>query len=629
MCGILGFFTTENATALQDRMDDALVKIRHRGPDDSGTLFRPSGAGLVGLAQARLSIIDLSSGGHQPVLSSDGRYAMVYNGELYNYKELREELRQQGHVFTTQSDTEVLLTAWAHWGQDALSRFDGMFAFAIHDTQEKTLTCVRDAFGIKPFYYLKENETFAFGSESYALRQLHPQTKNLNLEHALRYLKHGVYDLDASTFVKDIQHLLPGTILKLDLTTNSIIHHTSWYSPTVIERTDLSFDQAAEQLRCLFLESVRIQLRSDVPLGAALSGGVDSSAVVGAMRHLDPKADISCFGYVAEGSAMSEEHWMDLVAQHNNVELHKIRSNRTTLVNEIDEFISAHSEPVSTPSYFAEFSVYKLAKQHGMKVLLDGHGADEVICGYRGYPEYRLRSLLAQRSPLQALKFLHAWSRWPGRGSPTKIARVLIEGLGFDQSTNWLRSIITKDGFEHLLKDDFKNIVSAPLNAKVALEAPNSRALADALRLDLLRKSCPPQLRGADRSAMWRSIENRVPYLSTTLTNFTLSMPEQYLVSPHGETKYLFKAAMRGILPDAIIDRRDKIGYASETDLRLTLTQKRQANLLSGLHRLGFVKPDQALKVMGAGQEGSVVLHGLSWRLFNLASWAERYDICG
>ncbi len=629
MCGILGFFATANGPVLRDRMDAALVEIRHRGPDDKGTFFTPSGAGLVGLAQARLAIIDLSSGGHQPVLSSDGRYAMVYNGELYNYKELREELIQLGHAFKTESDTEVLLCAWQHWGQSALPRFDGMFAFVVHDMQEKTLTCVRDAFGIKPFYYLKTDETFAFGSESFALRKLHPQSQNLNLGHALRYLKFGVYDLDQTTFVDGIQHLLPGTSLTLDLTTNRVIDTRHWYTPSVVARTDLSFDQAAEQLRSLFLDSVRFQLRSDVPIGVALSGGVDSSAVVGAVRHLDPKIPINCFGFVADGSVMSEERWMDLVAQYNGVKLHKTRVDQATLIDELDDFITAHGEPVSNLSYFAEFSVYKLAKQHGVKVLLDGHGADEVICGYRGYPEFRLRSLFAQKSPIAAMKFLHAWSRWPGRGGPAKVGRVLIQGLGLDRSANRLRSLLSNDEIGRLLAYGVSAECHGSLQAPLDLDAPKERALAEALRLDLLRKSCPPQLRGADRSAMWRSIENRVPFLSPPLANFALSMPEHYLVSPQGETKHLFKAAMRGILPDAIINRRDKIGYAAETNMRLTLKPKQQTDLRNGLARLRFINPDAALKTMNEGQNGTVSLHGMSWRLFNLARWAERFDIYG
>ncbi len=280
MCGISGVFQSDSSPDRQGHLQESLHALHHRGPNAIGIDAYPVPGGVVRFGHARLSIIDLSSGGLQPMHYAGGRYVIVFNGEIYNYKELREELEMSGCRFSTDSDTEVLIAAWSFWGRQCLPRLIGMFAFAVLDRQNATLTCVRDAFGIKPFFYAQEAGDFLFASEAPSLLALKHGKTQPNWQRAYDYLVFGVYDNQQETFFDGVLQLSPGHLLVVDLGARKIGMPERWWTPRIAERSDLSFDDAAEQVRELFLQSVRLHLRSDVPLGAALSGGVDSSAVV-------------------------------------------------------------------------------------------------------------------------------------------------------------------------------------------------------------------------------------------------------------------------------------------------------------------------------------------------------------
>lgn len=261
MCGIAGYWSKPGASDRMSLLDSALLSLKQRGPDDHGAECWQARWGEVGLGHTRLSIIDLSAGGHQPMHSADGRYSIVFNGEIYNYRELRKELVGMGHSFRTQSDTEVLLTAWATWGEGCLLKLVGMFAFVVLDRSAGTLTCVRDAFGIKPFFFSDQTEGFCFASELPAAVLLRGQGAELNLQRAYDYLAHGDYDSTDETFVAGIWQLEPGTLFVLDLESGRLGDARRWWVPQVMPVSKLSLTDAASQLRRLFLDGVSQHLR--------------------------------------------------------------------------------------------------------------------------------------------------------------------------------------------------------------------------------------------------------------------------------------------------------------------------------------------------------------------------------
>ena len=545
-------------------MSNALLAMRHRGPDDQGYEgFELESGGKLYLGHTRLSIIDLSSGGHQPMPSIDGRYSIVFNGEIYNYRELRRELLAAGYVFRSDSDTEVLLVAWRHWGADCLPRLVGMFAFVIFDRLGQTITCVRDAFGIKPLFYCCTQNSFTFASEVSALNCIREGKPELDLQQTYDYLVLADYDSGERTFFRDVRHLRPGHLLTVQLG-SGLTSQENWWKPDISQRSSLSFSDAAEHLRSLFLDSVRLHLRSDVPLGAALSGGLDSSAVVCAMRCLEPEVTINTFSYIAADSAVSEEMWVDDVCSYVGSRAYKVRVTSEELVRDLDDMIAAQGEPFGSTSIYAQYRVFKLARENGVTVTLDGQGADELLGGYHGYPGPRLHSLVDRRDYIGVLRFLKSWSKWPGRtwrGGAARLVGELTDGALHDVLRNLAGQRSAPDWINtQVLRE-----------AGVKLEWPSRtgssdaerRRMMSALRDALTVKGLPALLRHADRNSMHFSVESRVPFLTIEMAEFLLSLPEQHLVADNGESKSIFRAAMRGIVPDRILDRKDKIGFAT------------------------------------------------------------------
>ncbi|MBX9772302.1 MAG: asparagine synthase (glutamine-hydrolyzing), partial [Candidatus Obscuribacterales bacterium] len=499
MCGIVGGWW-QRQKDVSPIVYRALEKIQHRGPDDKGCQLYPTRESVVALGHARLSIIDLSKAGHQPMHSHDGRFAIVFNGEIYNYRELRSELQALGQSFSSNSDTEVLLSAWAQWGSACLPRLTGMFAFAVLDKSNATLTCVRDAFGIKPLFLTEINGNFAFASELPALLELSTSKPELNWQQAYDYLVHGDYDTTHNTFFAGIYHLPPGHFMQMSTVTGKVGSLQQWWQPQVAERHGWRFDDAVECVREQFLQNIRLHLRSDVPLGAALSGGIDSSAVVCAMRHVEPDMPIHTFSFIAEASEVNEEHWVDRVNTHVGAIPHKVRVTPQELFHDLDDMICVQGEPFGSTSIYAGYRVFKLARDSGITVTLDGQGADEMLAGYNGYPGQRLRSLLETGQVKDAWKFWNAWAQWPGR-SRTNAAKYFI-------------SEVTSGGLnEFLRKLDGRPTVPSWINSGPLLERgvqlkkphiqPNNQAkgrrVIDELSTSLYRRGLHALMRHGDR----------------------------------------------------------------------------------------------------------------------------------
>lgn len=624
MCGIAGFFSSQVVANWDHRLAAALRLLKTRGPDDQGQEVTDLVYGQMGLGHRRLSIIDLSAGGHQPMHSADGRHSIVFNGEIYNYLELRQELTAAGRTFRSQSDTEVLLAAWSQWGPTCLPRLVGMFAFAVFDREQGTLTCARDAFGIKPFLYAAKPGQFCFASELAALVALRGEGATLNHQRVYDYLVHGDYDSGDDTFVEDIRHLPPASWMRVDIKRGIAEPPIRWWSPSLEQRCTLSFADAAAGLREIFLRNVRLQLRSDVPLGAALSGGIDSSAVVCAMRHIAPDAPIHTFSFVARGSPVSEEAWIAQVNHHVGAQAHIIEVDPHEMANDLDDMIKAQGEPFGSTSIYAQYRVFKLARDCGVTVTLDGQGADELLGGYMGYPGQRLLSLIEQGEWLRAADFLRHWAQWPDRtilrGLKMLLAQVVRPSVyqqlralgGGETAPHWLRiDRLTERG----VQPRFPNLRPA--------ETKHGRRLTSELAWSCVKRGLPALLRHGDRNSMRFSVESRVPFLTRELAEFTFSLPEEHLVSNLGETKSVFRAAMRGLVPDKILDRRDKIGFATPEIDWLRAIRPQIRRWIAEAEEVDFLDKSHVLLELETMLDGTHKFSWQAWRWINFLRWHE------
>ena len=638
MCGLAGLVLVPPGPVKSEWLERMLDQLTHRGPDDGGwtAFFRGQisaghsvPADLMAdavLIHRRLSILDLSHAARQPMPSADRRYWIVFNGEIYNYLELRTELEALGHVFSSRSDTEVLLVALATWGTDALRRLVGMFALAFLDRRTRRLLLARDPFGIKPLYYARWQDGFAFASEIPTLLELPGIDRAPNPRRLYGYLRSGATDHGDETFFDTIRQLPAAHYADVSLDEPWDVEPTRYWQLAWAEKSDLSFDAAAETLRDLFLENIRLHLRSDVPVGAALSGGIDSSSIVSAMRLLCPKLELHAVSYIAEDRGLSEETWVDVVAKAAGVLVHKVKVSSTELFTDLNRLIARQGEPFPSTSIYAQWRVFQAAREAGIKVMLDGQGADELL---GGYPIYRIAQI---RAFLRRGEWSKALELWRYAMSPA------AEGL------SWVTPRVFAEFVPGRMKDAIRQLVRGDVTPEWLDETwfrdrgwertpdppgASTHVLTQTLHRTLTETSLPQLLRYEDRNSMAFSIESRVPFLTPNLAQFIFALPEEYLIAPNGTTKAVFRQAMRGIVPDMILDRKDKKGFPTPQDQWLTTRQDTVTAILNsdaaervpGLHRDAMRSEWQAV-VRGAKPAG-----GHLWRWINLIVWTEQFAV--
>jgi len=655
MCGIFGQWNTREQPIDIKTLTECISTIAHRGPDDEGYLMARVGQGGVlhcggpdsdpalnlplleaqagkafdlALGFRRLSILDLSPTGHQPMASSDQRYWIVFNGEIYNFLELRQELAQLGHQFTSTSDTEVLLAGYSQWGAGVLSRLVGMFAFAIFDRRKRVLFLARDFFGIKPLYYTWNGTRFAFASEAKALPALGDVSRRVDPSALYVYLRYGITDNGEATLWQEIRHLPAAHYLEIPLEGSpKAIEPQRYWDIDMGTRSALSASAAAERLRELFLENVRLHLRSDVPVGAALSGGIDSSAIVMGMRRHQPAQEIHTFSYIADDEKLNEESWVDRIVAQAGTNPHKTRITPSGLVADLDAFIYALDEPFSSTSMYAQYCVFRLTQQAGIKVMLDGQGADEALGGYNYFYSLRLVSMIRRRRWMDAFTFLrNNWAR-PYFGGP----RLLYRAGGWllpERFHGLARKAVREDLVPEWLNRDWfeRRGVQPPPVYQWDAQADPFRAM---LYQSVMETSLPMLLRYEDRNSMAHSVESRVPFLTPALINFIFSLPEEYIVDAQGNSKAVFRQAMQGLVPASILARRDKIGFSTPEkrwldELRPWVDKVLASEAAGSISALNLEAVRREWQGVSAN---SKPFNFRVWRWINLIHWSARHQV--
>lgn len=588
------------------------------------------GSGVL-LGHRRLSILDVSAAGHQPMAAAEGKVWIVFNGEIYNFEELRAELQDE-FAFRTGSDTEVILAAWLKWGRDMLPRFTGMFALALADLRTPDcplLLLARDPFGIKPLYFSECNGAFAFASEIKSLLLL-GAAPEADPARIFTWFTQGCTDYGDGTLFRSVRQLEAGHWMELRLRgTSRAMTGGRYWNPDWQASQKIGRAEAAGELRRLFMENIRLHLRSDVPVGAALSGGIDSSSIVSAIRSVEPGAEIRTFSYLSEDEARSEEKWMDIVAQRTGARPHKTRPSSADLMSGLDRLIESQDEPFGTTGLFAQYCVFKLARENNIKVMLDGQGADEILGGYRGYGSLRLVTMLRRGLLPGAFRYLQQARHAVGGGGRPLLQTAMMQLL--PARLSWrLKKFGHRRGKLSVIHHGWfaaRGITGPGL-------PPRGRGgdrLREGLWYSTLVNSLPMLLRYEDRNSMAHSVESRVPFLTPRLVEFILSLPEEYLIGNDGESKSIFREAMRGLTPDEVLNRRDKLGF--DTPQTTWLLQEGPAKWAEALlhgdtaRRLGMLDLSVARAAWQAAVAGRAACPEWMWPLLCFIFWVEKRGV--
>lgn len=563
MCGIVG------ALARHDKelplLEPLLASIAHRGPDGERVWTQTTDASAVRLGHRRLSIIDLTEAASQPMADIDGRCQLVFNGEIYNFVELRAELEAHGARFRSASDSEVILEAYKLWGVECLSRFNGMFAFAIWDRVRSKLFCARDRYGEKPFLFVAKPGLFIFASEYKALLQCAGVSRDHDELRLLRsaYNPSTGLDSDRQTAFRDIHQLLPGEALEIGL---PALEPRIWryYAPAVgDERAGVADARIFEEFRELLIDAVRVRLRSDVPIGSCLSGGLDSSAIVCIARRLLGETTIyhTFTGQFPGTYADETKYALDVVAA-TRVENHLVEPSAERFVDNLQNFVWFNELPVGSSSQFGQWCVFHLARRHGVTVLLDGQGSDELLGGYEQYFSVYLDSLAERGDTLRIEAELPAIrERYPL--ALNSAARALRDRLPFRLRHFLANRLGIGSNLLYGLKPGVAEQIMA---ASKRRRLPGFNPLSSALAEDSFGRFLTTLLRYGDRNSMAHSREVRLPFCDHRLADFALSLPPHLLMGEI-QTKRLLRESMRGILPESIRTRWNKQGFRPPQDL--------------------------------------------------------------
>ncbi len=558
MCGIAGIINRNNDPVNKNDIYGLTEPVVHRGPDHAGYFFGPNFA----FGHRRLAIIDLSPLGNQP-MSYRNRYNIIFNGEVYNYIELRQELQNLGYLFHSQSDTEVILAAYDKWGKDCLHRFNGMWAFAIYDSHRGSIFLSRDRFGIKPLYYSLQDSQFTIASEIKQFTALKSWRARPNLRRSYEFLVYGLRNHSDETMFEGVWQLPAGHNLHYDLKSHQFTVKQWYHLERAIPKSDMDFISARDEFSRIFTDAVRLRLRSDVKVGSCLSGGLDSSSIVclanGLLRrekaHHQQETVSSCFVM----PQYDEQEHIDEVARLTGIVSHRVYPGFDDLFSKLDRIIWHQDEPFVSTSIFAQWEVFRGAADHCLTVMLDGQGADEILGGYRIFYGKFLSNLFRH------FRFLH-------------LAREIrslrqLQNLPIHQLARMVLGNLPPETLRKAFRTLYANDMASALNysnhesAYEPWRQPTRNMRQESLT-EMRYTHLPLLLHYEDRNSMAHSIESRLPFLDFRIVEFVLGLPDHHKIN-RAATKYILREACRSELPPGIVNRHDKMGFVTPEEIWL------------------------------------------------------------
>jgi len=651
MCGIAGIYNFKG-----EKIDTIILRNmcdieKHRGPDDEGYVLintknnlleerqgidtnvevkkglkiieeENKGGFNLGFGSRRLSIIDLSSNAHQPMCNEDGNIWITYNGEIYNYLEIMDYLKVKGHRFRSNSDVEVIIHLYEERGEECLKEFNGMFAFAIWDVRKKKLFCARDRFGIKPFYYYLDKDKFIFASEIKAIFENKKIKRIPNDDVIFKYLNDNYIPYFEETFFANVKQLPPAHYLVIDINGFRVVRW--WDIPDL--SLHIEYKDALIKFYELFEDSIRLRLRSDVPIGTCLSGGLDSSSIVCVLNNLlkrqttnfSQKAFSSCF----ENKNFDEREYINQVVEKTNIKNFYTFPDEKKLFNELPKIIWHQDEPFVSTSIFAQWEVMKLAKSNDVVVLLDGQGGDELLAGYHGYYYSFFADLIRNFKIVKLIKEISLYNKYHKYSILDALIRATLYALPFGFKKSFKEILYKKQNYHSWLNIDVRKLI----DNRWELASKFKGILKKHLYVNLV-SYLPSLLRFEDRNSMAFSLESRLPFLDFRLVEFVFSLENSTKIND-GMTKVILRDSLKEILPEKVRLRKDKMAFVTPESIwfKTTLKDKIKDIILSEeFKRRGYINQDKIRVEFEKYCNNEKEITNEVWRWVNFELW---YRIC-
>mgnify|MGYP001038532394 CR=1 FL=1 len=622
MCGIAGIIDKRGNNVSAQAIKAMIDTIAHRGPDANGIFTKNN----VALGHCRLSIVDLSDKGAQPMFSCDKKLVLTFNGEIYNYIELKAELRELGADFSTETDSEVIIEAYRFWGTDCVKKFNGMWSFALYDIEKQNVFLSRDRFGVKPLYILDRDDIFAFASEIKGITSVYPEEKRVDLVEVTRYMRLITEDLDDHTFYAGIKNFPAASSMMYSLQTNRRSLQQYWKVDVQKCREKYGGKNRCRQFRNIFEDAIRIRQRADVEVGASLSGGLDSSAIV-CVSKKKFGIGMQTFSAVYDEKECDEKIFIDCVNEEADSKRHYIYPSKSEdIISDLKQLTYFHDGPCISASPYSGFCVYR-GVEGRVKVLLDGQGADELFGGYYHFYDSRIKDILSKGTMLSRLKAVSLIAKyvatWPNDLMHLSESAVW-KALGSFEYKKYLMNAKKQKQTPtrtHIYTPNFAAYdPQMPELDNACIKNKFDKELYDELTYTVL----PRILHDVDRNSMARSLEVRLPFLDYRLVELAFALPPEFKI--HGSwTKYVVRKALKRYLPKKIYSRKQKLGFPAPfaTWLRDPKYQQTFAELIQAFKSRGIIKSEYIDALYGEHMQGHCDRSYLLFHIVSLEIWLQ------